>query len=494
MQKYIITALQDISSSMLVSLLSQILPDNNHLVWLKDDTKDIIGFYPKWLCVQKGLVNDNYTIQQRINTDKVASIHYQTISSNLSLSQQLTAYCAQFNDSNQALENEANTGYQHGLIGYISYDKAAQITANIHWSKTNESYPHVFFGHYDIYLKKINQQWHLVSFLAANAVIDELIELLQGLQPKTKLTSLKQSKPKNFKLHQFGNTWDKKTYQHAFNQVQSYLLAGDCYQVNLAQRFIGQYSGDAVALLNDLDATTNAPYAGYIKVDDFEMISCSPELFIDFDVIQSQQSQKKQIKITTKPIKGTLPRLADVQADKSQIKKLQQSEKDKAENLMIVDLLRNDLSVYAKIGSVNVPELFKIESFAQVHHMVSTITAVLDENIKQSKQSEKITPFDVLLNALPGGSITGAPKIRATEIIQTLEQQPRGVYCGSLGYLNFDGSGSFNILIRTLQFLDNKVSLWAGGGITIASDVDKEYQECLDKIAGILAVLYGYLD
>lgn len=144
---------------------------------------------------------------------------------------------------------------------------------------------------------------------------------------------------------------------------------------------------------------------------------------------------------------------------------------------MIVDLLRNDLSVYAETGSVNTTKLFEIESFNQVHHMVSEITATL---------KEQVNPMQMLLSALPGGSITGAPKIRAMQIIEELEGAPRGAYCGSLGYFNFDGTGCWNILIRSIQKYQDELSIWAGGGITIASDAEAEYQECFDKISAML--------
>jgi para-aminobenzoate synthetase component 1 len=153
------------------------------------------------------------------------------------------------------------------------------------------------------------------------------------------------------------------------------------------------------------------------------------------------------------------------------------SEKDRAENLMIVDLLRNDLGHYAQTGSVSVPSLFEVESFAQVHHLVSEIRAKLKPDV---------SVLDVLFNALPGGSITGAPKIRAMQIIDELEAEARGAYCGSMGYLNYDHTGCFNILIRSLQKRGHCLTAWAGGGITIASNCEEEYQECLDKIGAIL--------
>ena len=180
-----------------------------------------------------------------------------------------------------------------------------------------------------------------------------------------------------------------------------------------------------------------------------------------------------------------MPRSTNPTQDNAYKQQLIDSEKDRAENVMIVDLLRNDLGKYAKIGSVKVPKLFAIESFSNVHHMVSTIRAELKDDTH---------PLTVLFGSLPAGSITGTPKKRAVEIISELEQVPRGAYCGTMGYMNFDGSGQWNVLIRTLQARhapqqNTQVNLWAGGGITVASDCDAEYQECLDKVGNLLDVL-----
>ena len=185
--------------------------------------------------------------------------------------------------------------------------------------------------------------------------------------------------------------------------------------------------------------------------------------------------------IRTKPIKGTRPRGHDASSDQALREELAASDKDRAENVMIVDLLRNDLGKYAQTGSVKVPKLFAIESFSNVHHLVSTITATIKEDV---------SPLSVLFGSLPAGSITGTPKKRAVEIIAELEVAPRGAYCGTLGYMNFDGSGQWNVLIRTLQTnRDGQVSLWAGGGITVGSDCAAEYQECVDKVGNLLGVL-----
>ena len=271
--------------------------------------------------------------------------------------------------------------------------------------------------------------------------------------------------------------WQTSDYEQAFAQVQNYLKAGDCYQINLTQCWQGELCDQPlVDYLPYLHQSTNAPFAGYLGLKNFELLSCSPELFFTFDT-----NAQGEPTITTKPIKGTRPRGQTSIEDFANQNDLANSEKDTAENVMIVDLLRNDLGKYAKTGSVNVPKLFDIESFSNVHHMVSTITATLKHGV---------SPWTVLFESLPAGSITGTPKKRAVEIINELEAKPRGAYCGTMGYLNFDGTGQWNVLIRTLQATDGKVSLWAGGGITIASDCEAEYQECFDKVGNLLKILH----
>lgn len=272
--------------------------------------------------------------------------------------------------------------------------------------------------------------------------------------------------------------WQKSAYHQAFNKVQDYLIAGDCYQINLTQCWQGElFNQQLVDYLPSLHQSTNAPFAGYLGLNNFELLSCSPELFFTFD-----RNGQGEHTIITKPIKGTRPRGQNLAADQANKNELASSEKDIAENVMIVDLLRNDLGKYAKTGTVKVPKLFDIESFSNVHHMVSTITATLKDDI---------SPWRVLFESLPAGSITGTPKKRAVEIINELEAKPRGAYCGTMGYLNFDGTGQWNVLIRTLQASDsNNVTLWAGGGITIASDCEAEYQECFDKVGNLLKILH----
>jgi len=351
-----------------------------------------------------------------------------------------------------------STIFNGGFVGFISYDYAAQ--QQVHYRQRQQ--PALFIGQFSTYLELGREGWIFKSSdPQAEHIFQQIQALLDQFQDKSEFNLVSPCTAR----------WNKSAYQEAFSQVQEYIKAGDCYQINLTQEFSAQAKGSVLATAEQFWQLTNAPYAGYLRVGEFELLSCSPELFIDF------QSERR---IITKPIKGTMPRYTDPILDEQSKQTLKNSEKDQAENVMIVDLLRNDLSVYAETGSVKTPKLFNIESFNQVHHMVSEVQATLKKDIN---------PFDVLMSALPGGSITGAPKIRAMQIIEELEGTPRGAYCGSMGYFNFDGTGSWNILIRSIQKYQNEVSLWAGGGITISSDCDAEYQECFDKVEAMLNLL-----
>ena len=415
------------------------------LIYLNDDDHPVIAFLPQ----QYQLIQDQHT--QHFIRD--AAWHYQQQSSPVALEDWV-------NCQNNATAPTA-TQFHGGWMGFVGYDYAARqdVAAPLH------AQPALYLGQYLSFLKyEKTQGWVFYSredYETAEHIFQKIHALLDVDAPKTafQLTQACQAR------------WSKAEYIQAFDRIIDYIRAGDCYQINLTQQFIGQAHGLLLETAEQFWQLTNAPYAGYLKIDDFELLSCSPELFIDF---QAQQQ------IVTRPIKGTMPRYADPEQDQQSKQRLIQSEKDQAENLMIVDLLRNDLSVYAEIGSVKTNKLFEIESFEQVHHMVSEIQA----NLKSDTQ-----PMRILLKASPGGSITGAPKIRAMQIIAELEQQPRGAYCGSLGYFNQDGTGRWNILIRSVQKYQQEISMWAGGGITIASQAEAEYQECFDKISAMLNLL-----
>jgi para-aminobenzoate synthetase component 1 len=274
---------------------------------------------------------------------------------------------------------------------------------------------------------------------------------------------------KSFVAEPFTAKWQKDDYCKAFSKVQSYLLAGDCYQVNLTHPFVSPfYKGEAIDTLLPLFNALKPSFGCYFNGEDCELVSMSPERFISIN---------SSGKLEAKPIKGTIKRSNDAALDAELIAELSNSAKNKAENLMIVDLLRNDLSMSAIPGSVKVDKLFELESHPNVHHLVSTISAQLRPDI---------SPAAAISSAFPGGSITGAPKKRAMEIIAELEVQPRSLYCGSFGYFSDTGNTDFNILIRSLEFRNNTITCWGGGGITVDSDCDDEYEESLTKIRRIM--------
>ncbi|WP_063668975.1 aminodeoxychorismate synthase component I [Aliivibrio fischeri] len=259
-------------------------------------------------------------------------------------------------------------------------------------------------------------------------------------------------------------------YAKKFNTIQHYLESGDCYQINLTQRFKAQYQGSEWEAYQKLATQNGAPFSAYIKTPEVTILSVSPERFL----------QVKERKIETKPIKGTRPRSNYPEIDKQEAETLRNSPKDRSENLMIVDLLRNDIGRVATPGSVKVPKLFDIESFPAVHHLVSTITGELNTEYSAT---------DLLKASFPGGSITGAPKIRAMEIIEELEPHRRNLYCGSIGYISRCGTMDTSITIRTLIAYEGSLYASAGGGIVADSQVELEYEETLHKLSKILPIL-----
>lgn len=420
----------------------------NGLIYLNDNNNPIIGFLPQqYILIQ----DENYLEFERQNFDEYK---------NISKPNQLIDFI-RFKEVNSKNNIQTITSFMGGYIGFISYDFSAHQFIN----GKNHIQPSLFIGQYRSFLKYIDNDWYFFS--------DEVDALDLFSYIENKIHNFISNNSKNiFELKTtIQPRWSKKQYLDAFYKIQEYIKAGDCYQINLTQEFKAKFSGSLLNKAKDLWKLTNAPYAGYLKLDDFELLSCSPELFIEFN-------QNKQIK--TRPIKGTMPRYENTEKDFISKQTLKNSQKDQAENVMIVDLLRNDLSIYANTGSVKTTKLFEIESFNQVHHMVSEIVATLKDDIN---------PMQMLLSALPGGSITGAPKIRAMQIIEELEEAARGAYCGTLGYFNFDGTGRWNILIRSFQQYQNQLSLWAGGGITIASNAEAEYQESLDKVSAMLNLM-----
>jgi para-aminobenzoate synthetase component 1 len=266
----------------------------------------------------------------------------------------------------------------------------------------------------------------------------------------------------------FTSIWNKKQYKSKIDRIHQYIISGDVYQVNLAQKFTASYAGSSLAAYGKLKAQSNSPFLTYFELGNQAVASASPELFIRVEGNH----------VSTKPIKGTVGRSKNKDIDEMNIDWLKQSKKDHAENLMITDLLRNDLSINCQ--EIKVPKLFNIESFETVHHLVSTVTA---------EKNDETSPFKIFIDAFPGGSITGAPKKRAIEIISELEEGLRSFYCGSTFYYSTNKNFSSNILIRSFAFEAGKISCWAGGGITIDSTWESEYNESLDKISKLMLTL-----
>jgi para-aminobenzoate synthetase component 1 len=266
----------------------------------------------------------------------------------------------------------------------------------------------------------------------------------------------------------FTSNLDERAYGRAFTRARDYIHAGDVYQVNLAQRFSAGFAGDSLAAYERLRGRGRAPFSAYLPLGgDSALLALSPERFLALT----------GSRVLTQPIKGTRPRGATAAADQAIASALTASPKDRAENLMIVDLLRNDLGRRCRPGSIRVEELFALHSFPDVHHLVSTISGEL---------AAEYCALDLLRACLPGGSITGAPKRRAMEIIDELEPHPRQAYCGSVFYLDDGGRMDSNILIRSFLAEGDHMHCWAGGGLVADSDAAAEYAETMDKVGGHL--------
>lgn len=368
------------------------------------------------------------------------------------------------------LESVANIKFAGGALGCWGYDLARRQSDLPSLALDAEGLPEMAVGIYDwaIQLDHQEKTAQLISHNRYPQTAQIIPQILERLQRNNNVER------DTFKVHgRITSNFTRSGYETAFKAVQAYLHAGDCYQINLAQRFAVQASGDAFSAYCTLRQLSPAPYAAFLNLPQAQILCASPERFL----------QVQQGHVETKPIKGTRPSVADAQRNALLVQDLRNSSKDRAENLMIVDLLRNDLSKNCAPGTVQVPNLFEVESYATVHHLVSTVTGEL---------AAGRDAIALLRDCFPGGSVTGAPKQRAMEIIEQLEPQRRGIYCGSIGYIGFDGNMDCNIAIRTLVFADGEIRCWAGGGIVADSEAGAEYQETLDKAAAMLELLRYY--
>jgi para-aminobenzoate synthetase component 1 len=356
-----------------------------------------------------------------------------------------------------------------GAIGYFGYDLARRVEKLADRAADAENIPEMAVGIYDWALVVDHQERR--SFLVGQGLSSNLDTRWPHLVDAFSHIQTIGWQFSDFAvLGEVRSNMDRARYGRAFARIQQYIREGDCYQVNLAQRFAAYCSGNPWSAYQHLRTFNPAPFSAYLNTPQCQVLSSSPERFL----------QVKLGVVETKPIKGTRPRHPDPAEDAASAGELRSSLKDRAENLMIVDLLRNDIGKSCAPGSVHVPGLFEIESFATVHHLVSTV---------RGRLAEGRDALDLLRGCFPGGSITGAPKIRSMEIIEELEPHRRGVYCGAIGYVGFDGNMDTNIAIRTLVHSGNSIRFWAGGGIVADSDAELEYQECYHKARALLHLL-----
>jgi len=370
-----------------------------------------------------------------------------------------------------SMKYNSNLPFIGGFVGFLGYDLKAFIEKLKVTVKDDINMPDMFLCLYDgavVYEHLTNSVYLTDSEIDSmgDKRIDKMIDIIEA---PLNIISLKKHKTKN----KISSNFEKEPYKASIENVRDYIRSGDIYQINMTQRFEADMRDEPFELYQKLRILNPAPFASYIDFGTGHILSSSPERFIKITngIIEAR------------PIKGTMPRSDDPVIDEQNKNILINSKKDQSELLMIVDLERNDLSKIAKTGTVKVTELFKLESYATVHHLVATVVAEVDE-------SYSVT--DCLKATFPGGSITGAPKIRAMEVIDELEPTARGLYTGSIGYIDLNGNTDWNIVIRTYICKNEKAYFQAGGGIVWDSDPEAEYQESLDKAFALVKTLnYG---
>jgi para-aminobenzoate synthetase component I len=364
--------------------------------------------------------------------------------------------------------NETEIPFTGGCIGYLAYDLGLNLNGVSMTATDDLMLPHYYFNFYDnliIFDHACGRQYIsacgvLTDHRSSISRIEELIAKQNKLKDQAVIKT-------DARLE---SSFTKEEYLEAVRKVKSYIRNGDIYIANLTQRFYARTKKDAYTIYRDLRTINPAPFAAFLRLENFDVISSSPERFIRIT----------QQKVETRPIKGTRPRGRNAGEDEFFKNELFNSEKDKAELLMIVDLERNDLSKVCKPYSVKVTDLFKLEQYSTVFHLVSTIVGTL---------REETDSIQCLQTCFPGGSISGAPKIKAMEIIDELEPLSRSLYTGCIGYFSLDGNADFNIVIRTLIKQGEKVYFGVGGGITWDSKEEDEYQETLVKSKALIEVI-----
>lgn len=363
------------------------------------------------------------------------------------------------------IEYKSNLPFIGGALGYFSYDIGRILEKLPNTAKGDISIPDSVFMVYEniIIFDLVKEK----TFISALGKIDNSIESIE-----IRLKEYKEEKEIVFKENnnEFYSNFNKDEYKEAVLKIKDYIRNGDVYIANMTRRLWCNNQEESFHIYEKLRKINKAPFSAYINYEEFQVISSSPERFLSI----------REGLVHTSPIKGTRPRGETEEEDLKNKNELINSEKDKSELLMIVDLERNDLSKVCRPNTVKVLELFKIEEYATVFHLVATIEGRLKDNISAVKCIEE---------CFPGGSITGAPKIRAMEIIEELECLKRNIYTGAIGYFDLRGNCDFSIVIRTIIKKGNKAYLGVGGGITWDSVEDEEWFETIDKAKALMRVL-----
>ncbi|WP_008295652.1 anthranilate synthase component I family protein [Congregibacter litoralis] len=352
-----------------------------------------------------------------------------------------------------------------GYIGHFSYELGRRLLKLPATSPGALPIAVVHYYPWAVVQDRLEQKSWLVGEPDA---VDGITDTVQNLLGNGEASE----SPPGFRLEEpFRHPWSLEAYRQCFEKVKHYIASGDCYQINIGQPFSAAFTGDLFQAYRQLRAIAKAPFSGFFPLArDHALLCLSPERFLTAD----------QGRVETRPIKGTRPRHENAETDQAQAQALMGSPKERAENLMIVDLLRNDIGRYCRPGTVRADELFSLESYSTVHHLVSVVTGEL---------APGRSALDLLLGCMPGGSITGAPKRRAMEIINELEPAPRQSWCGALFYLSRHGRLDSNITIRTLYNTGDMLHCWAGGGLVDDSRLEAEYQEQRDKVGAFLTAL-----
>ena len=408
----------------------------------------VIGAVPYIKLVKEG--NDFY-----INGEKETTCSFETY---------LKTYLAEHKD-----KNNTELPIISGAIGYFSYEYGRKLMEVDSAKEDLVSIPDAVLVFYDFYIIEDRQEQR--TYLIANGITGEAAKLMDEMETRIngKPVYMQKESDTEYPIEVLPN-FAKDEYKQAVDRMIRYIIEGDIYIVNMTQQLTVKSDKVPLDVFYDLRENNPSPFGGYFDYGDFQIVCASPERFL--------KMQKGHV--NTRPIKGTRKRGETPEEDMLMRTELENSEKDKSELLMIVDLERNDLNRVCNPGSVKVTELFTVEEYATVFHLVSDIEGDLEE-------SKNV--MDLLEAAFPGGSITGAPKYRAMEIIDEMENNKRNLYTGSIGYLTLDGDCDFNIVIRTALHKDGKYYLGVGGGITAESDLEFEYEETLQKAKAVLQAM-----